>query len=300
MEKINITFLGTSDSIPTKKRNHTSILLNYKDENILIDCGEGTQRQFRKAHLNPCKVTRILITHWHGDHILGLPGLLQSLVLQGYNKTIEIYGPPGTKKFISLIMNMFIFVGKLQYKAHDVSNKTIMDTPEFKIETFPLKHAKYANGYSFIEKDKLRLDKSNLKKLKLPHTPLLRKLAQGKDIIMNKKKIKANTVTYTQKGRKISFVFDTGQTNTIQNKVKNSDVLISEATYMKKDTELAKKYNHLTSTQAALIAKKSKTKKLYLTHISGRYENKMPSLLKEAKKTFKSTFLAEDLQSITL
>jgi len=92
-EKITITFLGTSQAIPTARRNHTAILLQYKAENLLIDCGEGTQRQFRKARLNPCKITKLLITHWHGDHILGIPGLLQTLLLNQYNKTLEIYGP---------------------------------------------------------------------------------------------------------------------------------------------------------------------------------------------------------------
>ncbi len=87
---IKITFLGTSDQIPSAKRNHTAILLTYKGENILVDCGEGTQRQFRKARLNPCKITRLLITHWHGDHVLGIPGLLKTLALSGYNKTLSI------------------------------------------------------------------------------------------------------------------------------------------------------------------------------------------------------------------
>ena len=89
--KIKLTFLGTADQIPSANRNHTSMLLTYGGENILIDCGEGTQRQFRKAHLNPCKITRILITHWHGDHVLGLPGLLQTLAASDYNKTLYIY-----------------------------------------------------------------------------------------------------------------------------------------------------------------------------------------------------------------
>ncbi|HDZ60764.1 MAG TPA: MBL fold metallo-hydrolase, partial [Candidatus Pacearchaeota archaeon] len=100
---IKVTFLGTAASIPTVNRNHTSIHLNYQGENILIDCGEGTQRQFRKAGLNPCKITRILITHWHGDHVLGVPGLLQTLALTGYRKTLHIYGPKGTKQFLKKI-----------------------------------------------------------------------------------------------------------------------------------------------------------------------------------------------------
>src|SRR3989339_623098 len=110
--KIPICFLGTSQAIPTAKRNHTAMLLQYNDENILVDCGEGTQRQFRKAALNPCKITKLLITHWHGDHVLGIPGLLQTLALSGYNKILYIYGPRGTKKYIEEIMKIFNFVGK--------------------------------------------------------------------------------------------------------------------------------------------------------------------------------------------
>jgi ribonuclease Z len=91
-DKIKLTFLGTSSAVPTKSRNHPSILLQYKEQNLLFDCGEGTQRQFRKAKLNPCKLTKIFISHWHGDHILGLPGLLQTLALNGYNNVLEIYG----------------------------------------------------------------------------------------------------------------------------------------------------------------------------------------------------------------
>src|SRR4030042_2692406 len=101
---IKITFLGTSDAIPSAERNHTSILLEYKNESILVDCGEGTQRQFRKAKLNPNKVTKILITHWHGDHVLGLAGLLQTLSFSNHNKTLSIYGTRGTKEFMKILL----------------------------------------------------------------------------------------------------------------------------------------------------------------------------------------------------
>ena len=90
---MEIIFLGTSEAVPTEKKNHTAVLLRYENENILVDCGEGTQRQFRIAKINPCKLTRILITHWHGDHVLGLPGLLQTLALNNYSKQLYIYGP---------------------------------------------------------------------------------------------------------------------------------------------------------------------------------------------------------------
>ena len=97
---MKLTFLGTADAFPTAKRNHSAILFSYNGENILVDCGEGTQRQFRKAGMSPTKTTRLLISHWHGDHVLGIPGLLQTLAFQGYKKTLYIYGPKATKKFM--------------------------------------------------------------------------------------------------------------------------------------------------------------------------------------------------------
>ena len=115
---IKVKFLGTSGAVPTAERNHTSMLLEYENENILIDCGEGTQRQFRKARINPCKITRILITHWHGDHVLGLPGLLQTLGFSEYNKTLYIYGPKGTKEFMQNLFKTFFF---FEYIFHQIS-----------------------------------------------------------------------------------------------------------------------------------------------------------------------------------
>src|SRR3989344_8797833 len=102
MEKLYITFLGTGATIPTKERNHTAILVNYKDESILVDCGEGTQRQFRIAGISPNRLTKLLITHWHGDHILGIPGLFQTLAMLDYKKRLEIYGPRHTQHYLSL------------------------------------------------------------------------------------------------------------------------------------------------------------------------------------------------------
>ena len=129
---MKITFLGTSYAIPSAERNHTSVLLTHEGENILIDCGEGTQRQFRKAKLNPCKITRILITHWHGDHVLGLPGLLQTLSLSGYNKELSIYGPKGIKHFISQLVRTFPFQLNYKLKIEELHGKKIFfETNDF-------------------------------------------------------------------------------------------------------------------------------------------------------------------------
>ena len=299
--KIPICFLGTSQAIPTAKRNHTAVLLQYKNENILIDCGEGTQRQFRKAKLNPCKLTRILITHWHGDHILGLPGLFQTLALNNYNKTLKIYGPRGTKKFISRIYKLFVFVGKLKIEVHEVNSGKVFETSDFIIEASPLKHGPPTNAYTFTEKPRIRLNKSKLKQLKLPHSPLLKKLQQGKNIKYKGKTIKASQVTYKEPGKKISFMFDTGICPACYKIANQADLLIAESTFLE-DSEngknLAKEYNHLTAKQAALIAKKSQAKKLILTHISQRYHQNEKPLLNEAKSVFKNTILAEDLMKV--
>ncbi len=292
--KIPIVFLGTGQAIPTSRRNHTALLLQYKSEVLLIDCGEGTQRQFRKAKINPCKLTRILITHWHGDHILGLPGLLQTLALNNYNKTLKIYGPRGTKKFIELMFRMFVFAGKLKIEVEEVKGK-FLETKEFYIEATSLKHGPPINAYSFVEKDKRRLDKKKLNKLKIPSSPLLGELQQGKNIKHNGKTIKASSVSYIEKGKKITFLLDTVLFENCYKAAKNSDLLIAEANYLDKDKELAKEHKHLTARQAALIAEKSKSKKLILTHINQRYDNKESALLKEAERIFKNTELAEDL-----
>lgn len=295
--KIPILFLGTGQAIPTSRRNHTAILLNYKSENILVDCGEATQRQFRKAKLNPCNLTKLLITHWHGDHILGIPGLLQTLALNGYNKTLEIYGPKNTGRFMQEIMNMFIFEGKIKYKVKEIESGVFFENSDFYLTAMPMRHGAPCLAYSFIEKEKIRVDKNKLEKLRIKGK-IIAELAKGKNISWHGKKILAKNLTYKQKQRKISFIFDTSLNQNCYLLAKDSDLLISEATYMKQEKELAERYHHLTAFQAAEIAKKAKAKKLILSHISQRYENKEKLILQEARRIFKNTEIAEDLTRI--
>ena len=292
MEKIKLAFLGTGDAIPTKKRNHTAILLTYKNENILVDCGEGTQRQLKIAKISPAKITRILITHKHGDHTFGLPGLFYTLAMNKYSKTLEVYGPKGIKSYINQIKKLGSEL-RIKMKIKEVRGK-FLETPDFYIEAKPMKHKVPCNAYSFIVKDKIRLNKAKLKKLKLPHTPLLKKLQCGKDITIKGKKIKAKHVTYLEKGKKITFILDTSMNKNAIPLAKNSDILISEATFSSQETKRAKEYKHLTSEQAATIAKKSKSKKLILTHVSQRHEKDLSQIEKQAEKIFKNTTLAKD------
>lgn len=298
-EKIKITFLGTSDSVPSATRNHPAILLTYQGENILIDCGEGTQRQFRKAKLNPCKVNRILITHWHTDHVLGIPGLIKTLALSGYKKTLYIYGPRGTKSFMRIFLKLFAFRQEYPIKVQEVEGK-FFETKDFYLEAEKMTHRIPCNAYSFVKKPQTRIDKKKLEKLKIPSGKHLQRLKQGKSITYKGKKYLAKNLTYEQGEKKISIVLDTSFNKKITPFVKNSDVLICESTFMPSLKDMAKERYHLTVKQVAEIAKKSKSKKLFLMHISQRYSRELKKVLTEAKKTFKNSHLPKDLDFIKI
>ncbi|MCX6751021.1 MAG: MBL fold metallo-hydrolase [Candidatus Pacearchaeota archaeon] len=265
--KIKIHFLGTSAQIPTAKRNHSAILLNYKDENILFDCGEGTQRQFRKAQLNPCRLTKILITHIHGDHIFGLPGLLSTLNFSGYNKELHIYCPRGSKKIIEEFIDLEHLKNDFKIKIEEVSGK-FYESEEFYLEAESMQHGIPTNAYNFVIKSQFRIDKSKLKKYKIQQGPLLKKIKQGKDIMYNGKKYKAKDLLYGEKGKKISIVL--------------------------------KEHLHLTAKQCGEIAKAANAGKLILTHISQRYENNLKELLDDAKSAFKNVVIAEDFSEFEI
>ena len=296
---MKIKFLGTSSMVPTKDRNHTAILLTYNAENILIDCGEGTQRQLKIANINPCKITKILLTHIHGDHTLGIPGLIQTLGTNNYQKTLEIYGPTNTKNFINNILKTFHVENKIKINTTEITKTKFLETKEFFLEALPVKHSTHTLAYSFTEKDKRKINLNYTKKFNLTKHPLLGELQRGKDITFKGKKITANKATILKKGKKISFIFDTELTQNCIEISKNADLVIAEATYESDLQEKAKEYQHLTSEQAALIAKKAKVKKLILTHFSQRYKTP-DQALKEAKKIFNNTITAKDFLEINL
>ncbi len=299
--KVKITFLGTSAAIPTSKRNHTAILLNYKEENILFDCGEGTQRQFRKAKLNPCKISKILITHWHGDHVFGLPGLFQTLALNEYNKNLKIFGPKDTKSFMKNLIGFFIPVFKFESNTFEVTKKGIFfETEEYYLEAEQMEHGVWTNAYNFVIKDKIRIDKTKLKKYKIPEGKHLSVLQKGKDLTYDGKKYFFKDLTYLEKGKKISIVLDTVNNPKISDFVKGADIFISESSFGDEDLLTAKEHMHMAAGEVGKISKQAKVKKLLLTHISQRYEKNLGVLVNDAKKYFKDVFVVKDLDSFEL
>ncbi len=297
--RIKLTFLGTSGMIPDDKRNHPAFLLNYGRENILVDCGEGTQIQFRKAKLNPCKITRILITHWHGDHTFGLPGLLRTLSTSGYNKKLFIYGPKGFKKHMNDMFTAFGEITEYKIEVKEVFGK-FFETEDFYLEAKAMIHVQPCNAYSFVARGKTRIDKKKLKKHKVPLGKHLQKLKQGRDIKYEGKKYKASNFTFTEREKKVSFVLDTVMNKKIVPFVKNSDILVCESSFDSTLEKKAREYKHLTSKQAAEIAKKSKTDRLFLVHVSQRYSKNYRKILDEAKKIFKKVNLPSDLDAVEI
>ena len=294
---MKITFLGTSSMIPTKERNHPSILISHEQENILIDCGEGTQRQLKIASINPCKITKILITHLHNDHILGLPGLLQTLQTQNYSKTLEIYGPSKTSKFIKEIKNLFKI--QLPTKTIEIKKPLFLETKNLQFKALKMKHNSTCLAYSITEKDKRKINLNYTKKFGLTKHPLLGELQKGKKITYKGKKITPEKATHLIKGKKITIIYDTVKNpNTIKIS-KDADLLIAESTYTSSLQDKAKEYLHLTAEQAAEIAKKANAKQLILTHFSQRYKSSS-IFLKEAKQIFKNTRLAKDFMTVNL
>ncbi len=300
-EKIKLTFLGTGSAVPTKRRNHPAVLLQYKDENILFDCGEGTQKQFRIADLNPCKITRIFISHWHGDHVFGLPGLLQTLAMNNYAKTLYIYGPNGTERYLDLFRRVYLGKGNaIDMEVKELEPGKVLEEKEFLIECAQMSHDAPCLAYSFTIKEKSRIDKDKLTKLKIQmNSPLIGELAKGKIIEIDGKKIDGKKLIYKEEQRKITYSIDTRTNETLPKLAKDSDILIAEATYCEEEAETAVEHAHMTAKQAATIAKKAKVKKLILMHLSQRYENPKP-ILEEAKAVFKSTIVAEDFDKVEI
>ncbi|MFH1770906.1 MAG: ribonuclease Z [archaeon] len=285
---MEITFLGTSCMVPTKERNVQGIYLSHKTEGILIDCGEGSQRQMNLAGINRNKVNTILVTHWHGDHVGGIIGLLQTVSDKENPPRIEIYGPKGTKKRIQHLLDSVVFDGSnLNLKITELNPKKIekfKDKDDFYIECAPMEHTTPCIAYSFVEKDRRKINTAKAKTIGLGPGPVLGKLQKGQKVVFKGKSIKPDDVSYVEKGKKISFIFDTLVNENCFKIAKDADLLITEAVYLPELRDKADLYKHLTTKDSGLIANKANAKKLIITHFSQRYKD--ASVLENDVKTY--------------
>lgn len=296
---MQITFLGTSSMVPTKERNQMAVFLSYGSEGILFDCGEGTQRQLKIAGISLTKVTKILISHWHGDHVLGLAGLVQSLSSAGYSSVLEIYGPAGTKKRMENMFETFVFDKRLNFVVKESKSGIFFENSDFQLEAYPLEHGIETLGYRLVEKDKRKVDMQKVKKLGIPVGPLLGRLQQGNTIEHNGRKILPDDATFVEMGKKIAYVADTVLCDNCYKIADNADLLICEATYSSKLVGKSEEYGHMTAKQAAQLANKSNAKQLVLAHFSARYKNTQ-ELEEDARGIFDNVVCAHDFMRIEL
>ena len=299
---LEITILGTSSMVPTKERNVQSIHLDYKGEGILFDCGEGTQRQMNIAGINRVKVRRILISHWHGDHVSGLIGLIQTLGNSKDVSELSIYGPLGTKQFMNNLLRSCIFDLTVSLEIVELDfdeRKVFFECENYYLEAAPLNHGVPCLGYSFVEKDRRKINMQKAKKLGLDEGPMLKNIQNNLPIKLKDKIIMPDDISTIQKGKKITLIADTSFSANAEALAEGADVLICEATYERKEEEKANQYSHLTSEQSALIASRAGVEKLVLTHFSQRYKE-LDTLLDEAKTIFPNSSLAFDFMKIKL
>jgi len=298
---MEIVFLGTSCMVPTKERNVSGVFLSYKDKGILFDCGEGTQRQMNIAGIKRSAINKILITHWHGDHVGGLTGLLHTMSNIESSTIVELYGPKGTKERAFHLMKMSD-INPSQVRVIEIDPTGVecfYENEEFSLWCCAADHAIDCISYAFVEKDRININKEKMKKLGIGEGPHLKALKAGKDITYKGKKISADELTFVVKGKKVAYILDTRPTKEAVELSKGADILIADSTYGLDKQEKAEEYYHMTSTEAAQIASMADVEKLFLTHFSQRYKT-VNELEEEARVVFPESHIAHDLLKIKL
>lgn len=292
--------------MPAKHRNVTSIALKHLQNGAiwLFDCGEATQHQILHTSLKPRKIEKIFITHLHGDHIFGLPGLVGSRSFQGGEEPLTIYGPKGIRNFIETALSVSATRVRYELSIVEIEEGIIMDEGNFTIEAKRLDHAVISYGYRIVEKDQpgtLLVDK--LKAEGIMPGPIYQRIKTEKTIELDDGRIIncSEFIGPPKKGRIIAILGDTRPCENSVELAENADLLVHEATFDKNAENLAYDYFHSTTYQAAMIAKKANAKALCITHISSRYEKKDAEILvKEAKEIFPNTTIAEDFKKIAI
>ena len=297
-----IVFLGTGGGIPTPERSLSSFILNYEGQILMFDCGEGTQHQMVKAKIGFGKETKVFITHLHGDHVLGLPGLIQTMSLLGRTKKLEIFGPKGLKEFLEASRTYIQFNLRFPVEIKEAKEGIIYKNKKFKILARWAEHSIPNLAYAFVENKKPgKFHPEKALELGVPKGPLWHKLQHGKKVkLKNGRIIEPSQVVEPPKpGIKIVYSGDTKPCKNVLKLAKNADLLIHECTFDDSLAEKAEVEWHSTPTGVAELAKKASVKNLVLTHVSARYKN-AKIFLEQAKKNFPNVRVAEDLMRIEL
>ena len=294
---LSLLFLGTSGSVPTPQRGLPAILLQRKGEYLMFDCGEGVQRQMIIAKTSFHKKMKVFVSHMHGDHVLGLPGLMQTMSLLERTRELKVYGPPGIEPFLNAVKETVQFNLSFPVEIHEIeSNCTVCEEKDYSVEAAWSNHVIPNLSYALIEKPRPgRFHPQKARALGVPKGPLWSRLQHGRDVeLAHGKTVKAEQVVGPSRpGRKIVYSGDTRPSKIVERLAAHADLLIHESTFDDELAEKAEEDGHSTPSQAAETAKNAGVKKLYLTHISARYVDPR-ILLEQAVKTFSNTEVAQD------
>lgn len=291
--------LGTASQVPTRERNHNGYFVRWNAEGFLLDPGEGTQRQMIFAGISAAQITKIFITHFHGDHCLGLAGVLQRISLDKVSHAVEIYYPEYGREYVKNLRNASIYRNAAEIVEKPFSKRgMIFEDDNLTIETCPLDHSVESWGYRFTESDGVNILPEKLAKFGIAgkNVGLLKK--EG-SIEINGKIISVKEVSAEKKGLSLAFVMDTRVCDRIYELAKDVDFFVCESTYLSAEIAEAEKNGHLTAKQAAEIAKDSNVGRLVLTHFSQRY-NSTEDFADEARKIFANVSAASDGERIEI
>lgn len=292
----DLVILGCSSQQPTRYRNHGAYLFRWNDEGLLFDPGEGTQRQFIYANVAPTVITRILISHFHGDHCLGLGSILMRLNLDKVTHPIHCYYPASGKKYFDRLRYGTIYHETIHVVEHPVSHEGLVhDDGKFRIEAAFVEHGIDNIAWRVTEPDTRKFEQNKLDEYHIRGT-MVRELQEKGELIIQDRQVRLEDVSYIRKGDSIAVVIDTRYCQNAIDIARGAKMLLCESTYLEEHAELASLHFHLTAKEAATIAKNADAKQLILTHFSARYQS-LAGFEVEARAVFPNTFVAEDLKT---
>lgn len=297
---LRVIFLGTGGSLPTRNRNPSAVMVNREGELLLFDCGEGTQQQMMRAKTGMKNLTAIFISHFHADHFLGIPGLIQTMSFLGRTEPLIIYGPEGTREFTELFKAFGFFNFKYEIYGIELKPGEIVERKDYVIRALKTEHGIPSLGYVLIENSRLgRFNREKAVELGIPPGPLFAELQKGKSIEVDGRLVRPEDVMgHSRPGRTIVYTGDTRPCESILEASRDADLLIHDCSFSDEMKDWAKESGHSTAGEVAALAKKAGVRKLVLTHISSRYTDDVEPILKDSKGIFENLIVAEDLTDI--